>query len=165
MRGMAKSRTMAAAQLLAQYGRPVATSPVDAALELMYEAHGNVAFLRERVRESNSLVISGKMERDEIAGLVRLYNDERDRLAKLSESLMRIGIAERQVRLYESQARAVVDIVKKVIDAANLNPEQRKAAIAVAVQEMRNSVRLAPNPMTVDAPYATSNDDASEHVA
>jgi len=165
------SRT-AVGSILAAYGRPVSTSPVDAALSLLYESVGNVEFLRERVREHTALIISGKMERDEIAGIVRLYNDERDRLAKLCSDLMRIGIAQRQVSLYESQARIIVDIVRRIIDAANLSDVQRKAAISAATDALR-SITLTSAPHETIATYAhessnddqSSNDDALDHVS
>jgi hypothetical protein len=155
MAGQRTTVPQAARRLLADYGRLSVTSPVDAALALLYESAGNVEFLREQVRAHSALIISGKLERDEVAGIVRLYNDERDRLAKLSADLMRIGIAQRQVSLYESQARRIVEIVRMVIDAADLDASQRKRAIEAATSALR-TVTLVQAPHEIAAPYANA---------
>ena len=160
--GMGRDRQGAARTLLAGYGRPCVTSPVDAALALLYESAGNVEFLREQVRAHSALIISGKLERDEIAGIVRLYNDERDRLSKLSSDLMRIGIAQRQVSLYEAQARMIVTIVGRIIDRANLDADQRKRAIEAATSELR-SITLVQAPHEIVAPYAHASNPTHAH--
>lgn len=130
-----------------QYGAPVTVGPVDALLSLLYETAGNVAWLRQRVRESPGLVVSGKMQREEETALVRLYNDERDRLQRITTDALKIGIAERQVRVYEMQAKVLVTIVKSIIEACGLTQEQRQIAVKVAAKALRDYVSATPSPL------------------
>jgi hypothetical protein len=137
----------AARTLMRKYGEPVTTGPVDALLNLLYETAGNVAWLRERVRESAGLVVAGKMQREEETAYVRLYNDERDRLQRISTDALKIGIAERQVRVYEMQAKVLVSIVKAIIEACELTQEQRHIAVKVAAKALRDYVTATPSPL------------------
>lgn len=56
--------------------------------------------------------------------LVRMYNDERDRLMKYCKLCLDAGVAERLVRLAEQQGRAMIKILDNVFERLELSPEQ-----------------------------------------
>lgn len=115
--GILAAQREGARQLVARLGHPVAADPADALLGLLEEAAGNVAALREAV---GALGLPGMVtEQVTTPGvthtypfgldehpLVRLYGQERDRLAKLASECLRLGIAERHVRAVEARGGA-----------------------------------------------------------
>src|SRR5579863_2910241 len=67
-------------QTIQRYGLRKKVDPLGSFMELIYEAAGNVDYLRTEVNKLNSMFVAGHAEKQEIAAYVRLYNDERDRL-------------------------------------------------------------------------------------
>lgn len=139
----AKRRLLAAEATgdLARLGVPVETTPIEALEAMLYEAAGNVVVLRGLVGdlglEVTGLVYDPDLEtfrapdRDGIAVrtyhqsgiatgeakphvLVVMYDDERDRLAKLSEACVKLGLDERRVQLAETQ----IDRLYQAVNAA-----------------------------------------------
>jgi transcriptional regulator with XRE-family HTH domain len=121
-----------------QYGRKKKTDPLGCFLELIYEAYGNVEFLRERVNELQSMFVAGRTERQEVAAYVRLYNDERDRLQKYLKDAARIGLEQRAVKLQEMQAQLIVGVVNSIVDGLELPNEKRSQALKLAADAMRS---------------------------
>ena len=46
--------------------------------------------------------------------LMRLWNDERDRVARISEAALRAGVQERAVRLAESYGQQLADVLRAI---------------------------------------------------
>jgi hypothetical protein len=74
-----------------------------------------------------------------IRGLVQLEAAERDRCANMATKAIAAGLAERQVRLAESQGAQVVDLIRRVMSSplVALTDGQRDAAQQVAAAELR----------------------------
>ncbi|MHB8573562.1 MAG: hypothetical protein ACYDAY_11525 [Candidatus Dormibacteria bacterium] len=125
----------------ARLGVPVEVDPHQALLDMVWEAAGNVAFYRQRVQQlaDDELTSRTKLGAEQLQGLVTLYNDERKRLADFAKACIAAGIAERAVRLAESQADAMVALVQHVIDspALNLTAEQKEIARGAAITHLR----------------------------
>lgn len=139
--------------ILAKYGRTrLEVSPVNALLSLIYEAAGNVEFLREKVNELQSMVVPGKTTREEVATYVQLYDQERDRLHKYTSDALRIGLEQRQVKLYELQARTIAEVIRRIVDVLELTPEQKVAAFQTAAAELRTFAAKGDNLWS--GPYA-----------
>ena len=68
---------------------------------------------------------------------MRLYNEERDRLARTAKAALDAGIVERQVRLAESQGRELARVVVTVLAKLELTPEQAAAARVMVADELR----------------------------
>lgn len=68
---------------------------------------------------------------------LRLWNEERDRLAKVSKAALDAGVSEREVQVAEEQAERVVTIIVGVIDALPLTDEQRLEARRLAAAQLR----------------------------
>lgn len=133
-----------AREALTALGQPLEIEPAQALLELVYEAAGNVAFLSGEVSrlQPGGLTSRDVEEREEIAAIVRLYGEERDRLAKYSKVALDAGIDERRVRLSERQGDAIMFTLRAVLDALQLTPAQVKVAHAVAASALRDRAQL-----------------------
>lgn len=73
------------------------------------------------------------------------YERERDRQIKISETAIRLGIAERTVRLAERQAEEVVRLVAAAAGRSGLTTEQRRSLmneIAAEVRAQRNATAI-----------------------
>lgn len=112
-------------------------SPIQVLLNLIQEAVGNVEFYRQEVGELEKLFVPGKSTRQELQIAVSQYDSERDRLQKYVSDALRIGLEQRQVKLYELQARTIAEIIKRVIDKLDLSAEQRHLALSTAAEELR----------------------------
>lgn len=125
-----------AAELAAQrIGVPVQTTPQQALLDEVQRAAGMVAYYGARVEE-----IANENREDLIRGVTKeetrvgfqpgttksveavpniwltLWNEERDRLARVSTAAIRAGIEERRVELAEREGVLVASVVRRVLD-------------------------------------------------
>lgn len=118
-------------------GVPVEIDPQQALLRQVWEAYGNVAFLRARVRELEAIHGPDHLGDERPHVLLALYNEERDRLAKIAKLAIDAGIAERAITIAEAQADAIVSVVTAVLDSLDLPRGKRDAAQAVAVRRLQ----------------------------
>lgn len=143
-----------AAIALATLGLPVQKEPQQALLDAVYEAAGNVAFLRQEVQSMGAQLVGGVFSAgkdvgifqasEEVRAMVQLYGQWNDRLVKYAKAAIDAGIAERAVRIAEQQADAIVRVVNAALAAVELTPEQRKLAVTAAVSELRNYEVVVP---------------------
>lgn len=127
----------------------IETTPVEALQAMLDEAAGNVAVLRELVGslpthpsiefDADGKVIlwlgtnalygptfhesgmpTGKAERHI---LVALYNEERDRLARIAKDCVALGLDERRVKVAESVNRRLAELVMKALANVEAPPE------------------------------------------
>ena len=110
-------------------GLPHDVEPHMALLEEVHRAAGHVAYLGEVVGEleRNQLVhgITRTVQlpdgtrtveaRAAINPWVKLYQEERDRLVRVSKLAIDAGVAERQVRLAEEQARQLAAVLRAIL--------------------------------------------------
>ena len=135
-------------------GLPVDIDPGKALLDEIHWTAGHVAWLREKVQElqAEDLVWGREKHEDGVGpqGIVdvttekagpsvwyELYLKERDHLAKVSALALRAGIEERKVKLAESQGALVADVIRRVLDALGLTPEQQLLVPSVVPRELR----------------------------
>lgn len=140
-----------ARQEIVRLGIPLESDPLDVLLNQVYEAAGNVAFLRRKVQELDCLWYSFKsgatkdgedwIEIVEVKPhvLVQLYNAERDRLTRMAKLCLEAGVAERQVHLAEKQGALIADVIRRLLEdpELGLNAKQRQKGLAVASRHLR----------------------------
>lgn len=168
----AKAAARVEAERLARAaGRLGVAREVDAGqalLELVYEAAGNVEFYRDLVARLNSVPVSvGEGDGQEQDGplldglygrmfhqsgvptgeakrhiLVQLYDDERDRLKEYAATVVKVGLAERQVQVAEVQAALVARVVMAILDdpELGLSREVRELGRRLAGRHLRQLV-------------------------
>jgi hypothetical protein len=153
---------------LTRFARAKKTDPLAAFLTQIYEANGNVEYYRSRIRELHSLYVAGRSERQEVQAVVRLYNDERDRLHKYLATAAKLGLEARVVRLQEMQAQQIVAVISDVVDGLGLAPEQRARAHKLAADALREQAK-ATRPVTVydqvNVTDGIDNDEINEEEA
>lgn len=132
--GEALAAKEGAAKALLSLGMPIEANPQQALLEQVWEAFGNVAFLRSRVKDLGlEPAVAGRSGDARPHIFVTMYNEERDRLAKMCQLAVGAGIAERAIAMAEQQAEAIVAVVTRVLDSLKLPEKQRLAAQQTAV--------------------------------
>ena len=68
---------------------------------------------------------------------VQLYERAMDRTHRLLDSLVKHGYVERQIQIQESEAMLVAGVLRRVIAALGLTPEQQKTAQSLLAAEFR----------------------------
>lgn len=136
--GKRHAATEAARMALISLGIPVQTDPQQALLEQVWEAAGNVAFLRERV-QALQVGVAGP---DHLGDgrphvLVIMYGEERDRLSKIAKMALDAGIAAKFVAIAERQADAIVEVINAVLDGLGLDDIQREHGREIAGAKLR----------------------------
>lgn len=132
--GRERAAKEGAAKALISLGVPIEANPQQALLEQVWEAFGNVAFLRTRVQALGiNPAVAGRAGDARPHIFVTMYNEERDRLAKMCQLAVGAGIAERAIAMAEQQADAIVAVVTRVLDSLELPPAKRLAAQQTAV--------------------------------
>lgn len=74
---------------------------------------------------------------EETRGMVQLYNEERDRLAKVAKAAIDAGIAKQQVEVARSQGQQVVVVVNRVLLQLGLGEQQQSLARSLLAAEFR----------------------------
>lgn len=67
----------------------------------------------------------------------QLYLKEREHLAKVCALALRAGIEERKVKLAESQGLLVADVIRRILGALGLTPEQQRLVPEIVPRELR----------------------------
>lgn len=74
---------------------------------------------------------------EELRGMVKLWNEERDRLSKFAKLALGAGIERRRVEMAERQGEMLVLIVSRVLVALGMSPETLSQARTMIADEMR----------------------------
>ncbi len=157
----------AAQATLSKWGVPIQIAPQEALLQMVWEAAGNVAWLRSQVqrmedqdavgsvpstedtvpRDWKSGLIGRVMSStpegtlyqrsEEERALVRLYGDWSDRLVKYAKAAIDAGIEERKVRVAEEQGRTIVLAVSNVLVQIGVPEDKILVARSLLAAEFR----------------------------
>lgn len=155
----AAARTeQAAAREVARLGRKVEVHPAEALIDLVQWTAGEVAYWRDVVVQVEAEhgvrgltwgtvkteVGEEKGQRTDItteqAGpniAYQMLTSASDRLASYAAAALRAGVDERRVQLAERQGALVADVIRAVLDALNLTPEQWELVPVVVPAQLR----------------------------
>jgi hypothetical protein len=135
-------------------GLPVDVDPGKALLDEIHWTAGHVAWLREKVQELEAEeLVWGKTQHDDGVGpqgvvdvttekaapsvWYDLYLKEREHLAKVCALALRAGIEDRRVKLAENQGLLVADVIRSILNALGLTPEQQSLVPEIVPRELR----------------------------
>lgn len=135
-------------------GLPIDIDPGKALLDEIHWTAGHVAWLRDKVQElEDEELVWGKTQHEDGVGpqgivdvttekagasvWYELYMKERDHLAKVCSLALRAGIEERKVKLAESQGLLVADVIRRILGALGLTPEQQQLVPEIVPRELR----------------------------
>ncbi|MFB8182622.1 hypothetical protein ACFC8N_42865 [Streptomyces sp. NPDC055966] len=147
-----------ARKAVATYGGKIETTATEALLDEVQWTAGHVAWLRERVQEIEDTatgtdgqhpLVWGKT-REKTGGQdwgqteeatpniwLRLYQEERDHLVKVSTAAIKAGIEERRVRLAEQQGQLVAQAIRAILDDLGLTVEQQAKVPEIVPRHLR----------------------------
>jgi hypothetical protein len=117
---------------LTKMGVAIEIDPQQALLQMVWEAYGNVAFLRARVQELK--VVFGENHLGDAAPhvLTTMYADWTDRLAKYSRLAIDAGIAQKHLDLMERIADPIVAVVMAALEGLPPEEAAHRQQLAVA---------------------------------
>lgn len=74
---------------------------------------------------------------EELRGMVKLWNDERDRLAKYAKTALGAGIERRRVEMAEQQGERIVVVINSVLVQMGFGPDVLQTARTLIATELR----------------------------
>lgn len=97
-----------------QFGESLDVDPATALLGVLHLSAGHLNWVRAE--------LSGLEDKRSMEGqvLLRLFDEERDRLARISKAALDAGVAERQVRLAEEYGAALANLLHAVFHDPDL---------------------------------------------
>lgn len=155
----AAGRRLAAVEWSRSFGTQAESGdPAETVLDEIRWASGHVAWLRDRVQETEPEALTWGVESEvnkgsgEFPGIdittsaksstwVRLYGEERDRLIRMCKIAHDMGIAERHVELAERVGGLMADLLGGVLGELNLTGEQQELASAAVPRHLQLAAR------------------------
>lgn len=128
-------RQQLAREQVAMLGLRREVDPQTALLEEVWRAAGHVAWLGQRVQR----LTEADVESD--TTWVPLYQDERDRLARVAKAAIDAGIAERSVGLAEDQAQRLAQVISAVLTDLGHDLDDPKVRQVVGLQLVEGGAR------------------------
>lgn len=136
--------------LVTTYGLPVDIAPEQAILDEVHRTAGHVAWLEQQVHALTEGELAWGITRVKEGGddrgtteeavphaLLRLYNEERDRLVRVCTAALKAGIEERRVKLAERDGALVAEVIRGILGDLKLTAEQRALVSIVVPQHLR----------------------------
>lgn len=141
------ARKVEVTQRMLKLGLPITIDAHRALLLAVHEAAGNVAFLREQAAalgvDVTHMLTSTRPDGtsielgEEARGIVKLYGEWFDRLAKTAKMAVDAGVAKAHVEIAQQQADTMATVVRGVLDGLDLTPEQRQRGREIAAEKLR----------------------------
>lgn len=106
------------------YGAPREVGPEQAIEEEIERAAGVIEWLQARIDEAADGALPEQ-------AILKIWGEERDRLAKVSKMALDYGMAERQVAIAEEQGRQVAGVIERILSDLRLDADQSARAGAI----------------------------------
>lgn len=129
------SLTTAQSQVVLAKPRRQFVNPYEALLDELQRATAFVVMLEESVREHDQ--VGGAHRTAAGRSVLARYERERDRKVNIAEKAIRLGIAERTVRLAEREVEEFVRVVVSASSRSGLSSEQRRTLMSEIAAELR----------------------------
>ncbi|HEX6681088.1 MAG TPA: hypothetical protein VF063_10615 [Gaiellaceae bacterium] len=117
--GNAPNNKLAAAKAEAQrrairFGEAIKVEPTEALLTVLYLSAGHVSFIADELATYDDKTTF------EAQVLLRMWNEERDRVARIAKAALDAGVAERAVSLAERYAEDLARLLRAIFDDPEL---------------------------------------------
>jgi hypothetical protein len=90
------------------FGQKIPVEPTEAMLSVLHLSAGQLAWLHDELAaQTDKRSFDGQV-------LMRLWNDERDRVARISKAALDAGVAERQVKLAERYGETLAGVLRAI---------------------------------------------------
>jgi len=139
---MANDRRKAVHEMKALVGRlgvPVEADPRAVLLEQVYGAYGMQLALQSLLQQydASDLADDDAQVRMRLRSVQNMYGYWAEKSAQFAALAVRAGIEERLVKLAESQAMTVVQVLRAALKTVQLPPEQETALLSAVAFELR----------------------------
>lgn len=101
-------------------GQEVDINPIDALLWTVRISAGHIVLIQQELEK-----VKNPTKSYEGQVLLRMYNEERDRLAKTSKLAVDAGVAEKAIRLAETYGEMLARLIRGVLDELKLTAAQK----------------------------------------
>jgi len=91
-----------------EFGQPLPVEPTEALLGVLHLSAGHLSWVRDE------LAATDDKRSFDAQVLLRLWNDERDRVARIAKAALDAGVQERQVRLAERYGETLAALLRAV---------------------------------------------------
>jgi hypothetical protein len=130
--GRTKNANVAAQKKMAQkvlhsFGQPIPVEPTEALLAVLHLSAGHLQYVKDEyevVEDKSSFMAQS---------LMRAFNEERDRIARIAKAALDAGVAERQVKIAEAYGAQLATLLRNVLEDEKLKLTTRQQAAAPAV--------------------------------
>lgn len=128
---------------MVEFGQSLDVEPTEALLGVLHLSAGHLNWLRAELADA-----SDKTTFDAQV-LLRMWDDERDRVARISKAALDAGVAERQVQLAERYGEQLADVLRAVFFDAELALTETQRALLPAL--LRRHLAAAAGPSALAA--------------
>lgn len=148
--------------MVARLGVPIEADPRAVLLEQVYSAYGMQQALGALLQEydASDLASDDAQERMRLRGIQNMYGFWSEKAAQFSALAVRAGIEERLVKLAESQALVVVNVLRAALSRVGLPHEVERQLLAAVAVELR---ALAPGVASSQRQGAPQTDTDGSH--
>jgi hypothetical protein len=101
-------------------GREIEINPIDALLWTVRVSAGHMVLIQSELEKHKNDVTSHEGQ-----VLMRLWNDERDRLAKTAKLAVDAGVAEKHIKLVEQAGQDIARLITGILDDLRLTRTQQ----------------------------------------
>ncbi len=112
--------TQEARRTMVEFGQPIPIQPAEALLGVLHLSAGHLNWLREE------LAATKDKHGFESQVLLRAWNDERDRIARISKAALDVGVAEKQIKLAEQYGEQLAALLRAVFYDGDLGLTARQ---------------------------------------
>jgi hypothetical protein len=117
--------TKAQQMLAAQFGQLVAIEPTEALMTVLHLSFGHLCWLRSELANApDKTTFAGQV-------FMRMYDDERDRVARISKAALDAGVQERTIKLAERWGEMLADLLSGILGELALTARQQAAVPAI----------------------------------
>lgn len=144
-RGVSEAALAESQYLQRTFATSVATDPAQALVDELSRTNGAVQFLQLEIdADARQAILDGENALDHLTTprmqMVRkMYDQERDRLTRLSAACLNLGIKEREVRLAEQMGWVITSVLEKTLADLHLTPEQRDSARPIMAAHLQSA--------------------------
>jgi hypothetical protein len=97
------------------FGQPIEVQPTEALLSVLHLSAGHLAWVRDE------LAVTDERTSFEAQVLLRLWNEERDRVARIAKTALDAGVQERQVALAERYGATLAECLRRIFEDPELD--------------------------------------------
>jgi hypothetical protein len=93
---------------MVEFGKPLDVEPAEALLGVLHLSAGHLNWVREELAAMDDKTTFDAQV------LLRMWDDERDRIARISKAALDVGVAEKQIRLAERYGEQLAGLLRSV---------------------------------------------------